>query len=91
VTHGGDEKDQTPEYPTNPAEEAGDQERGGDGVGEGAVQAGRECVEDVSTVELAAGNEVERGDEQADPAGDEDGMMSGQLEGGGSGMNGAPG
>ena len=33
-----------------------------------------EGVENVSAVELAAGNQVERGDEEADPAGDENGV-----------------
>ena len=50
------------------------------------MEARRKRVEDVAAVELAAGNEIERGDEEADPAGDEDGMWRGLIEGGDGGV-----
>ena len=36
----------------------------------------------MSTVELAAGDEIERCDEEADPSGDEDGVRCDVIEGG---------
>ena len=41
----------------------------------------RESENDVSAVELAAGDQVEGSDEEADPAGDEHRVAGGQFEG----------
>ena len=87
-----DEEKGSPEEPADPVDGSGEEEEKGQDVGEQAVQARRERVEDVAAVELAAGDQVERGDEQADPARDEDGMWRGLIEGGSSAReNGAAG
>ena len=44
------------------------------------MEGGRKSVEEMAAVELAAGDEIESGDEEADPAGDEDGVVEGVVE-----------
>ena len=48
--------------------------------------AGRDGIEDVAAVELAAGDQVQRGDEEADPAGDEHRMGRDAIKGGNVGI-----
>ena len=50
------------------------------------VRPGREGVEDVAAIELSAGDEIERSDEEADPAGDQDGVGSDVVKGRGGGI-----
>ena len=45
------------------------------------MEARRDGVEDVSAIELAAGDEVERSDEESDPSGEEYGMRGDAVEG----------
>ncbi len=52
-----------------------------------AVQPGRERVENVSAVELAAGDEIQRGDEEADPSGHEHRMRRSLMERGNDGFH----
>ena len=72
--------------PADPEDGSREEEEEGQEIGHEAVQARREGVEDVSAVELAAGDEIERGDEEADPAGDQDGVGRGLVEGGDGGV-----
>ena len=81
VTHGGDEEEEAPEQPTNPEESSGEEEQEGQDVGKDAVEFGGDGVEDVAAIELAAGDEVERGDEEADPSGYEHRVRGNVLEG----------
>jgi len=50
-----DEEKGSPEEPADPVDGSGEEEEKGQDVGEQAVQARRERVEDVAAVELAAG------------------------------------
>ena len=86
MTQGGDEQEDTPEEPTDPVDGSREEEEEGQEIGHEAMQARREGVEDVSAVKLAAGNEIERGDEETDPAGDEDGVGRGLVERGNGGV-----
>ena len=74
MAHGRNPEDDAPEDPADPKEESASDEQEGQHAGGVFVPAWREGVEDMSSVELAAGDEVERGDEEAYPSGDQDGM-----------------
>ena len=82
----GDEEKDAPEDPADPVDGSGEEEEEGQDVGQQAMQARGERVEDMAAVELAAGDEIERGDEEADPAGNENGMRRGLIEGGDGGV-----
>ena len=86
MAHGGDEEEESPEEPTDPEEGSGEEEQEGQDVGAEAVEFGGDGVEDVSAVELTAGNEIEGSDEEADPSGDEDGVGGDVFEGGSLGV-----
>ena len=79
--HGWDEEQQSPESPADPEEDAEKEKNRGRETGGPAMGAGRQGVEKMAAIELAGGDEVERGDEEAHPAGDEDGMAECVFEG----------
>ena len=81
TAHGWDEEHESPQRPADPEEETEQEKRGGRDAGGPAMGARRQGVEKMAAVELPGGDEVERGDEEADPAGDEDGMAEGMFEG----------
>ena len=72
MAHGRQEHHESPEAPANPIEEAAENEQTRQALGGRAVCTRQDCVQDMATVELAGGNQVERGDEEADPSGNED-------------------
>ena len=74
MAHSGRHQDEAPEHPASPTDDAEDDQGYDDEARGPAVQVGRDGVEDVAAIELPGGNEIERGDEQADPTGSEDGM-----------------
>ena len=76
MTHGGNHEEDAPENPADPEDGSGDEEHEGQEAGEEAVQARGERVEEMAAVELAAGDEIEGCDEEADPAGDQDGVWA---------------
>jgi hypothetical protein len=80
TAHGGNDQERSPQDPADPEEEAAGQKNHGQGERDPAVPARGEGEEQVTAVELAAGDEVEGGDEQADPAGDENRMADGLSE-----------
>ena len=51
------------------------------------MYAGPDGVEDVSAIELAGGQQIERGNEETHPAGDEHGVADHESEGGYAGMH----
>ncbi len=77
MAHRGDKEQECPQYPAYPIEESTDEENGRDDPGGPLVQPRREGVEDVATVELTCWNEIEGGDEESYPAGDQDGVAEG--------------
>ena len=81
VAHAGHHEDERPEDPADPAEDAKNEERRDDEAMRDLVRGRGECVDDVAAIELSGGDEVERGDEQAHPTGDEDGVRDEQEEG----------
>ena len=82
MAHAGGEEDGGPENPADPEEEASEQKSDGQEKTQATMDARRDGVEDVSAIELAGGHEIERSDEEADPAGDQDRMAEGVCEGG---------
>lgn len=82
----GDEEEDAPEEPADPIDGSGEEEEEGQKIGHEAMEARRESVEDVSAVKLAAGEEIEGGDEESDPARDEDGVRGGLIERGDGGV-----
>jgi len=71
MAHGRDEQEQTPKNPANPEEDSCEDECDRQDESQAAMQARRDGVKDVSAVELPAGNQVQRSDEETDPTCDE--------------------
>src|ERR1035437_7652410 len=69
VSHGGNHEEQAPEDPAHPEDRSGNEQRERKADSENPVQAGRDGVENMSAIELAAGDQVKRSDEQTDPPG----------------------
>jgi hypothetical protein len=81
VAHGGHHEDDGPEDPADPILDAENEERDDDEAVADLVGGGGDGIEDVAAVELAGGDEVERGDEDSHPACDQDGMGDEQEDG----------
>ena len=80
MAHARKHEDEGPENPAGPVEDAEDEERGDDAAAGPAVDCGRDGIEDVAAIELAGGDEVERGDEEAHPGGDQDRVRDDEAE-----------
>ena len=87
MAHGRNEEDEAPENPADPVEDARNEKRDGQNQGHGTMYARRDGVKDVSAVELGGRDEVERGNEQADPACDENRMVRGVRKGRNAGLD----
>ena len=74
VAHARRHQDEAPKHPAGPTDDAEHDQGCDDEARRPAVKVWGDGVEDVAAVELSGGNEIERGDEQADPTGGEDGM-----------------
>ena len=81
VAHGGDQQEESPENPSYPEKRAKNDERNRQADGKDAVEAGRDGVEDVAAVQLPSGDEIQRGDEEANPAGYQHRVGRGVAEG----------
>ncbi len=81
MAHAGHEEDTGPDDPANPEEEAESDEDGDYDTGAELLLVWKDGVEDVAAVKLAGGDEVDSGNEETHPAGNEDWMGNdeGQL------------
>src|ERR1017187_1792719 len=80
VAHHRQEQQQAPEYPADPGQQASNQQQQGQNPRQEPVELWREGIDHVTAIQLAAGDQIQRSHEEANPASQQHGMRSHLLE-----------